>query len=96
MSNNQHERTCIVCGKKYKYCHRCGQYNSNEVWRYMYCDVDCKEIFGICSAFAFGDINASEAKSELDKHNLSTIKVRHPQLVQNLKDIYGGAQDGIN
>lgn len=90
MGNTKHERTCIVCSKKYKYCHRCGEYNPDETWRYMFCDENCRQIFKVCGAFSFNEISAYEARELLDQCDLSN-KVRNNQIINNIDEIYGGA-----
>ena len=65
------ERYCIVCGTKYEYCPNCGKGNVKDTWKFNYDSEECRDIFKVCSAFAFNHISAEEAKKKLSKYNLS-------------------------
>ena len=71
---NNGERTCIVCGKKYRYCGNCSDNNvKKETWRNIYCSDNCKKIFEILSAQANGHITDREAYSEISKLNTNNL-----------------------
>lgn len=63
-----YERKCILCGKTYKYCPHCRDYDSLPKWMTMFDRSECKEIFDAVSEFNFGNISALEAKNVLDKY----------------------------
>ena len=64
------KRTCIVCGKNYTYCPKCGDGDKAETWRYIYDSALCNKIFDVLSAFSFGHIKKEEAKSKLEALNI--------------------------
>jgi endogenous inhibitor of DNA gyrase (YacG/DUF329 family) len=64
-------RICCVDGVNYKYCPKCKGYNPYETWRFVFCSENCKDIYNVTSSFEDGRISASEAKSQLDKLDLS-------------------------
>lgn len=78
-----HERNCIVCRKEYKYCSHCDKYPKNELWRYLYCSEDCKEIYGIYEEYKENKITDDAAKSLFSQHDLSRIALFNP-LVKEL------------
>jgi len=90
MGKLKHERTCIICGKKYSYCSHCGEYDPDETWKYMYCSLNCKAIFKACSAFKFGEISADEAAKSLDNCDLSNKESFGDIFKENIDEIYGG------
>lgn len=81
------ERNCIVCGKKYEYCPHCGKGKPEEGWRNLYDSEKCKDIFSICSNYAFKHISAAEAKKKLDKYNVGDGSGYSDDIKQNIKDI---------
>lgn len=63
-------RTCIICGKTYKYCPNCGYGSKDETWRYIYDSEMCNKIFDILSAFENKHIKKDEAKRQLEELNI--------------------------
>ena len=55
--------TCVVCGKQYEYCQNCDK--DHNFWRTAYCSKNCKDVYNVCSKYAFGHINKDAAKKEL-------------------------------
>lgn len=68
-------RTCVVCGKKYSFCPVCDPKDAKlEPWHFAWCSEDCKEIYGVTSAFEDGRMSAIEAEEKLEKLDLSRIE----------------------
>ena len=82
-----HEKKCIVCGKEYKYCSHCSQYNSDETWRYLYCSENCRKIFHIFSDVKGKAISEEEARKRFKECDLSDID----SFSDELKAMIGGA-----
>lgn len=82
------ERTCVVCGATYVYCPNCKKGDPAETWRFMYDSEECRDIFKICSRFAFGHINAEEAQKKLEKFNITDRTKYAESIRQNLSAIY--------
>lgn len=78
------ERKCIVCGTKYVYCPNCGQGNPRDSWKNLYDTMSCKEIFRICSDYAFKHISATEAKAKLEKFNIKDYSKFTDDIRKNL------------
>ena len=81
------ERTCVVCGATYVYCPNCKKGDPAETWRFMYDSEECRDIFKICSRFAFGHINAEEAQKKLEKFNITDRTKYAESIRQNLNMI---------
>lgn len=64
-------RYCQICGTGYQYCPNCGEYDSYPRWMYAYHDENCKDIWGVINSYRVKAIDATEAKAELEKLDLS-------------------------
>lgn len=82
------ERICVVCGKEYIYCPNCKKGDPNETWRFMYDSEECRDIFKICSNFAFGHINAETAKKKLEKYDVADRSRFSDDIKKNLSAIF--------
>lgn len=67
-------RKCIICDSSYEYCPKCRQYASMPRWYSNFCCEECKTIYMTASDFAFGHIEAEEAKKKIQKMNVSKVK----------------------
>ena len=66
-------RTCCVCHKEYSFC-LCNPEDRNKpTWYFAYCSENCKDIYTATSDYENGNISADEAKTQLDKLDLSQI-----------------------
>jgi hypothetical protein len=66
-----HERNCIVCGRQYRYCPKCREFEYLEKWHTNYCNEQCKNVSSIINRYAFKHINKSEAKKLLEENNIT-------------------------
>lgn len=66
-------RTCAVCRSSYKFCPICQKDSQKELWYFSFCSDQCHEIYDITSKFENEQIDTSEAKSRLDKVDLSKL-----------------------
>lgn len=67
-------RICSTCGKEYKYCPKCREDADKPLWHFAWCSENCKTIYEITAAFEDGRITATEAKTQLDKLDLSRLE----------------------
>ena len=82
------DRECYLCGEHYKYCPTCSQDKMKPSYMADFHDFNCKEIFSICTRFNMGLISKEEAKSALEKCDLSN-KANFAQYVQkDLENIF--------
>ena len=77
--------TCAVCGKQYEYCQNCDKYRN--FWKTTYCCENCKNIYDVCSKYAFKHIDKATARKELSNLDISKIENFHPSLQANIFDI---------
>ena len=82
-----HERNCTVCGKEYRYCPRCREFDYLEKWHTNYCSEQCKETSSIINKYAFKHINKSEAKKLLEKNNIGKETIMLPKYKAYIDEI---------
>lgn len=61
------ERTCMICGYMYKFCHHCREYQNQPSWKYLYHDEKCKAIGDIWYAYRGHEISKGDARNRLNK-----------------------------
>lgn len=66
-------RTCLVCGAKYKYCNTCGEYNPNETWRFLFDDEKCYDIYKIWQQYHSNELSAKGLKNSLKSFDLTAV-----------------------
>lgn len=67
-------RTCCVCHREHMYCPVCNPEDRNKpTWYFAYCSENCKDIYTVTSDYEDKKITAGEAKTQLDKLDLSHI-----------------------
>ena len=67
-------RTCCVCHQEHMYCPVCNPEDRNKpTWYFAYCSENCKDIYAATSDYENGNISADEAKTQLDRLDLSQI-----------------------
>lgn len=66
-------RYCSCCGREYRFCRRCHEDKDKPYWYFCFCCENCKNIYEVTSNFENGNIDANEAKVQLDKLDLSEI-----------------------
>ena len=67
-------RTCCVCHRNFSSCPVCNPEDRNKpTWYFAYCSENCKDIYSVASDYENGNIQADEAKTQLDKLDLSHI-----------------------
>ncbi len=87
------DRKCVLCDSNYSYCPNCGdKIKSGETWRFMYCSENCRNIFDILSAKAFGHMSVQEAAEKLEKQDLSRKSSFRNDFVKQIDDIFAIAK----
>ena len=82
MSNN---RTCKVCGTKYKYCPTCGSDAFKPAWMSMFCSRNCYDTFITLSNLTNGKITEEMAKKEIIKFD--TSKVTNDTMIKQINEL---------
>lgn len=75
-------RECYLCGSKYNYCPTCSQDRTKPSWMAEFHSENCKDIFDICTRFNMQLFTKDEAKSAIEKCDLSN-KLNFRPSVQN-------------
>ena len=81
-------RTCIVCGAEYTYCNNCREHASQPSWKNLYHDDNCRNIMNIATEYMAGNITKADAKSELDKCDLTNKKNFKESVLKAINEIY--------
>ena len=81
-------RNCIVCGKEYEYCNRCSSHATMPTWMALYHDDNCRSIMNIATEYMAGNITNSDAKSQLDKCDLTDKKNFRESVLKAVNEIY--------
>jgi len=82
-----HERNCTVCGKQYKYCPRCSQYDSMEKWHVEYCTEQCKNTYSIINKYVFKHIDKDEAAMLLKGNGITKNSDLLPKWKEFIEEI---------
>ena len=82
MSNN---RTCKVCGAKYKYCPTCGSDAFKPAWMSMFCSRNCYDTFITLSNLTNKKITEEMAKKEIIKFD--TSKVTNDTMIKQINEL---------
>ena len=81
-------RACIVCGKEYIYCNNCNDYAKYPAWMAIYHDENCKDIMTIATEYMAGNLSKAEAKTKLDKCDLSNRKNFSNSVTKAIDEIF--------
>ena len=70
--NKNDLRTCCVCHREYSFCPVCNSEDRlKPTWHFAYCSENCRDIYNITSSFENGKMTDLEAKTKLEKLDLS-------------------------
>ena len=67
------DKICATCRCSYNFCPKCNKDKDKPLWYFTFCSQNCHDIYEITSSFENGNINADEAKLQLDNLNLSKL-----------------------
>lgn len=81
-------KECIVCGVEYTYCNSCKEHASQPSWMAIYHDGNCRNIMNICTEYMAGNLPKADAKSELDKCDLTNKKNFKESVIKAINEIY--------
>lgn len=89
-------RTCSCCKSSYEFCPRCPEDEKKELWYFAFCSSNCHDIYDITSKFESGNITAIEAKSQLEKLDLSKLDNFGTSYKSSIERIIGVKSDVIS
>lgn len=64
-------RTCVVCGTQYEYCHTCGTQKDNQTWRNSFCSENCRSVYHVVVEYGSGLKTKQEALNLLNQLDLT-------------------------
>ena len=81
------ERICFCCGKKYKYCNTCGDYDPDKTWMFLVHDEKCLDVYNIWQQYRGKEITKEEAAKVLKALDVTEILKSNTMVVPILKEI---------
>ena len=81
-------KTCYLCGTRYKYCSTCSQDRMKPSWMGEFHSESCKDIFDICTRYNMELITKDEAKAELAKCDISNKENFKSYVQKDLENIF--------
>lgn len=81
-------RECYLCGRDYQYCPTCSQDRMKPSWMSEFHSENCKNIFDICTRFNMQLMTKDEAKSALEKCDLSNKENFKSYVKRDLENIF--------
>lgn len=85
----KNNKICICCKSTYTFCPSCAESKNLEMWRNIYHNENCKNIFNTASDYLAGAITKEEAKQKFDACDLSYKNKLHNKIVEAINDVYG-------
>ena len=70
----KNNRVCIICGKEYRYCSACGEDAGKPTWYFIFDDLNCHDIYEVCTQYRDGEIDVKAAYEKISKLDISNIK----------------------
>lgn len=66
-------RICVCCGTKYLYCPKCNEDKDKPHWYFTFCGDNCHNLYDVLTKYEWEQITAVEAKTQLEKLDLSKV-----------------------
>ena len=80
-------RSCLLCGKEYKFCPTCGEDRYAPVWKNTFCSEDCSRIFKCAMSFYMSLITKEEAMKIVSECDTTNIEAYRDDIKQTIKKI---------
>lgn len=80
-------RTCILCGKEYKYCNDCREYDDQPAWKNIYCSENCRTLFNTAVDFKQNNISLQEAYKNIKNCDLSNKSEMRKDIIEIIDEI---------
>lgn len=87
MAKNNHK--CIVCGKEYRFCPNCTEFDKMPRWMSLFCGDNCHDVFAVANDYEGGILTKEKAAEELKKLDLSARDKYHDSLKNSVDKILG-------
>ena len=69
----QDYRTCIICGKQYRYCPDGGEDAGRPTWYFVFDGQNCHDIYDVCTNYRDGKIDVAKAYELISNLDISEI-----------------------
>lgn len=87
-------KTCYLCGERYKYCSTCSQDRMKPSWMNEFHSESCKDVFDICTRYNMDMLTKEQAQQELAKCDLSNRENFKSYVQTDLDNIF--AEEAAN
>lgn len=85
MANN---RICLSCGKAYEYCGSCANSKNLPVWKNLFDEQICKDVFECVSDYKQNAITKERAKERLAGCDLSKVSEMKDIIKDTVEEIF--------
>ena len=92
MRNSKFDKTCIVCGTKYKYCGGCSNYKNKPRWMQSFHNDDCHKIFNTIMEYRTNCKTAAQCAEILRGCDLSYRDKINPDLNIFIDEIFANGE----
>ena len=91
------ERVCMMCGRHYKFCKHCREYEHEPGWKYLYHDEKCKAIGDLWYAYRGNEISKAEAKKAMStfKPNIDDVLKYTTIAANEIREIFDVKEDSV-
>ena len=80
-------RICILCGKEYKYCNDCREYDDQPAWKNIYCSENCRTLFNTAVDFKQNNISLQDAYKNIKNCDLSNKSKMRKDIIDIIDEI---------
>ena len=83
----KNNRKCCICGRSYSYCPTCGEDAGKPTWYFIFDDLNCHDIYEVCTQYRDGEIDTKVAYEKISKLDISDLD-NFPEVTQSqIKEI---------
>ena len=80
-------RTCVLCGKEYKYCNDCREYDDQPAWKNIYCSDNCRTIFNTAVDYKQGNLSLEDAYNKIKNIDLNNRAEMRKDIISIIDEI---------
>ena len=81
------KRTCLCCGREYKYCPTCGADSSKPKWMKDFDTETCKDLFNAVSAIGMGLADKSALQRVVRKYQIKDYSIYKESIKNALEQV---------
>lgn len=80
-------RVCVLCGKEYKYCNDCREYDDQPAWKNIYCSENCRTLFNTAVDFKQNNLSLQDAYAKIKNCDLSKKAEMRKDIISIIDEI---------